>query len=376
MTIKDTTKKRKGKKGDKAKKVKVELPKTNRPRNESEILDKLFEFFSNPKTEPSEDDLEVKFYNTKIKALPLNSKGERYNGVNVAVLLATQDERDINVPVFSTFKQAQTLIAKNKNLPEPSDSFDPEKPMKGVRMEASVIYFLAKYMHNDEEIEQEEFEEATEGMTFQEMRENGYSYSKNIIPYNVFPIERVKDLLTQEYLDSIPLFKQQQRLDKDRRMNPKFEDEYFVEQTQLIINAMGVEVIEKDIGQAYYSVLSDTITIPPRHRFSSDAAYYSVVRHELTHATGHPSRLNRKLGYPSDSIEYSREELTAEYATMLSCIELNGGRTFHAHAKYLSGWASMFKDKKKALLSICSDAKEAQQYISDKVSAYLENLEK
>ncbi len=357
----------------KGKKVKVELPEKKRPTTEAEILDKLFEFFSNPKTESSEDDLDVKFYNTRIKALPLKWNGERYNGSNIAILLATQDERDINVPVFATFKQAQAIIAKNNNLPETSDDFDPTKPMKGVRMEATVFYFLETYWKDNEEITKEEFEEETAGMTFAEMRKHGYSYLKRNLPYNIFPIERVKHLLTPEYLESIPLFQKHDELDKLNRMKPELEDQFFVEQTQLIIKAMGVKVIEKDIGQAYYSVYSDEIVIPPRHRFSSDAAWHSVVRHELGHATAHPSRLDRKtIGYPSDSENYAREELIVEYATMLSCIELNNGRTFHAHARYLSGWASVFKDKKVALLSICNQAKEVQQYISDRVQEYLE----
>ncbi len=40
--------------------------------------------------------------------------------------------------------------------------------------------------------------------------------------------------------------------------------------------------------------MADEVVIPPRHRFNSDIAYFSVIRHELTHATGSVKRLDRE----------------------------------------------------------------------------------
>ena len=55
--------------------------------------------------------------------------------------------------------------------------------------------------------------------------------------------------------------------------------------------------------------------MPERETFDSEAAYYATLLHEMTHSTGHESRLARP-GVPNPirygSHEYSQEELVAE----------------------------------------------------------------
>ena len=54
--------------------------------------------------------------------------------------------------------------------------------------------------------------------------------------------------------------------------------------------------------------------------------YYAVAFHELTHSTGHESRLNR-AGVASSrlatfgSVDYSREELVADMGSAFLCAE-------------------------------------------------------
>ncbi|MGB5996267.1 MAG: hypothetical protein WBG31_03065, partial [Marinomonas sp.] len=60
-------------------------------------------------------------------------------------------------------------------------------------------------------------------------------------------------------------------------------------------------------------------------------------------------------------------------ATLFMCLE-EGLETFNAHAQYLESWASHFADKKKVLLSVCKQAREAQKYITDKVIEHKERL--
>jgi antirestriction protein ArdC len=66
---------------------------------------------------------------------------------------------------------------------------------------------------------------------------------------------------------------------------------------------------------AYYSSKDDVIRIPAPSTFHSQEDYYHSLYHEMTHAAGHSSRLNRegitqqaKFG----SERYSHEELIAE----------------------------------------------------------------
>ena len=59
-------------------------------------------------------------------------------------------------------------------------------------------------------------------------------------------------------------------------------------------------------ARAWYRPANDTIGMPSRQAFGSAEEYYSTLFHELTHSTGHPSRIT----FGSDS--YSKEELIAE----------------------------------------------------------------
>jgi len=67
--------------------------------------------------------------------------------------------------------------------------------------------------------------------------------------------------------------------------------------------------------QAFYTPATDTLHMPSPACFASSETYFATLFHELTHAVGHPSRLNRKtltdlclFGDPT----YAKEELVAE----------------------------------------------------------------
>jgi len=64
-------------------------------------------------------------------------------------------------------------------------------------------------------------------------------------------------------------------------------------------------------SKAFYSSLSDRVTMPPRELFTSAEEYYATLLHELTHSTGHPKRLARETiteAAPFGSAVYSKEE--------------------------------------------------------------------
>ncbi|TEW53559.1 DUF1738 domain-containing protein [Psychromonas sp. RZ22] len=335
---------------------------------QKQILDRLFDYFSKPKGEKptSDSDVEVSFYRSALKKLPLNFHNNEYNGVNIIMLLQEGESNATKVPIYSTFKQASDLLEQHKDqLPPKSETFDPDKPLKGMTLDAQVVKYLETYKKDGELISKSVFEKETRGMSFNEMRENGYQKRKGLKPYKVFAIEKIKHLLPESFIEERDYFARQEELE-NKKMSPEMEDVEFVEKAQLIIDAMGVPVVEKNQDRAFYSPKDDCITIPPRNKFKSDKAYFAVILHELSHSTGHPCRLNRKQNNASNSKAYFSEELIAETSTMFICLD-EGLETFNAHASYLEGYASQFKDQKKALLSICKQAKEAQNYISRKV---------
>ena len=59
---------------------------------------------------------------------------------------------------------------------------------------------------------------------------------------------------------------------------------------------MEVEILTDGGDRAYYSPSQDKIHLPSPGSFTSEYAFNATALHELSHATGHPSRLDRDMG--------------------------------------------------------------------------------
>jgi antirestriction protein ArdC len=120
-------------------------------------------------------------------------------------------------------------------------------------------------------------------------------------------------------------------------------------------------------NRAYYSVSLDYIQLPHQHTFNSIEEYYSTYFHELTHATGHSSRLSRKsILEPSyfGSHEYSKEELVAEMGAAFLCGHAGiENKTIENSAAYIQGWLRELKNDKTLLIHAAAQAQKATDYI-------------
>ena len=94
--------------------------------------------------------------------------------------------------------------------------------------------------------------------------------------------------------------------------------------------------------QASYRPSTDTVSMPAFARFQSPEDYHLTLFHELIHAAGHISRLNRKGVMESDGFKgkvYSHEELIAEMGAAFLGMEADIVRDQHEQsAAYLKGW--------------------------------------
>jgi antirestriction protein ArdC len=121
---------------------------------------------------------------------------------------------------------------------------------------------------------------------------------------------------------------------------------------------------------AWYRPSADTVGMPARGLFSSAEEYYSTLFHELTHSTGHASRIGREgieriEAFGSDS--YSREELVAEMgAAMLCGVTGIAPSTLQNSASYLKTWIERLKSDSRLLVSAASAAQKASDYILGK----------
>lgn len=117
--------------------------------------------------------------------------------------------------------------------------------------------------------------------------------------------------------------------------------------------------------RAYYSPGLDYLNMPKAESFTSPAYYYSVLFHELTHATGHPSRLNRNLSGAFGSADYAREELTAEMgaAFLGASAGLKDPQLFENSTAYIQNWLNALRNDKKLVISAGSKASKAAALI-------------
>jgi len=117
-------------------------------------------------------------------------------------------------------------------------------------------------------------------------------------------------------------------------------------------------------NEAYYEPSIDRITIPPAALFNGYDHYYATLAHELSHWTGHGSRLARDLKNRFGSEAYAAEELVAELSAAILGAEL-GLPVAHldSHASYIAHWLELLKSDDRAILTAAAKAEEAAAFL-------------
>jgi len=119
---------------------------------------------------------------------------------------------------------------------------------------------------------------------------------------------------------------------------------------------------------AHFNISRDHVQMPNRETFNSAGGYYATLFHEFAHSTGIKSRCDRaelqaRTGFGSE--EYSKEELTAEFAAAFLCAETgcsNEERIFNSVA-YIQGWISKLKNDKQMAVQAAQRAQKAADFI-------------
>lgn len=136
---------------------------------------------------------------------------------------------------------------------------------------------------------------------------------------------------------------------------------------EAVITASGVEF---RIGgsEAYYAPHPDFVQVPPQPAFFVPVNYYRTALHELTHATGHASRLGRTLTGAFGSKDYAREELVAEMGSAFLCASLGIAPTVR-HADYLASWLDVLREDNRAIFRAASMASKAADWLLARYAA-------
>lgn len=123
-------------------------------------------------------------------------------------------------------------------------------------------------------------------------------------------------------------------------------------------------VLRHQGDEAYYEPVADRVTMPPAHLFSGFDHYYATLAHELSHWTGHASRLDRNLKNRFGSATYAAEELIAELSSAMLGAELGLPVThLDSHASYIEHWLKLLKQDDRAILTAAAKAEEASSLL-------------
>lgn len=119
-----------------------------------------------------------------------------------------------------------------------------------------------------------------------------------------------------------------------------------------IASNIGVLVKNQAINTAHYNLDDDCIYMPKLSQLTSSYEHYlKTFFHELTHATGHKSRLNRNLeNYGLDYDLHSTEELIAELGSIILAKYFNVNvdeKLYKNSLIYIKSWLSPIEDNKK-----------------------------
>jgi antirestriction protein ArdC len=138
--------------------------------------------------------------------------------------------------------------------------------------------------------------------------------------------------------------------------------------------------IKHEGSRAFYMPVKDSVTMPPKERFKSEANYYSTLFHELVHSTMHKSRLHRKAPKKILATDhYAFEELVAELGASFLNSEAN--ILYHnigSSAAYLEGYQKSIlgamENDNKFIFKASAYAQKAGDYILNGKSYREESL--
>lgn len=180
-------------------------------------------------------------------------------------------------------------------------------------------------------------------------------------PFMVFNVEQFEGL----NLPKIPEIEQ-----PDHKWTP-------VERAENLLKASKANISnELTCLVPHYSPLADKITIPLPNQYHDAENYYSTALHELSHWTGHSSRLNRDFAKDKHTQKYAREELRAEIGSAMVNMMLGIAPKISENNKaYIKGWIAHLKEEPKEILRACGDAEKISDYIMNFDPEYVKTKE-
>ena len=148
---------------------------------------------------------------------------------------------------------------------------------------------------------------------------------------------------------------------------PKQHTPFEVAQSgERILVGSGAKIAHDRADGAFYDRVGDAIHLPPKQAFKDAPGYYGTALHELAHWSGHPSRLNRATlndSYRFGDVNYAKEELRAELASVFLGAERGIPHDPAQHAAYVGSWIKALKEDKNEIFRASHDASAAADFL-------------
>jgi antirestriction protein ArdC len=247
--------------------------------------------------------------------IPIRHNGVAYRGVNVLLLWIEDMRKGFRSPKWMTYHQSQLLGGQVR---------------QGER--GSMVVF-------------------TRPLEVTQTDEAGAEVEKNIRllrRYIVFNVEQIDGLPVECCPQPAP---------------PRPVDER-IEAADSFVKATCATVLHGG-DRAFYAPSRDTVQMPPFERFTDKEAYYGTLLHELTHWTGHDSRLKREFGKMFGDRAYANEELVAELGAAFLCATLGITPEIREdRAAYIGDWLAILKEDNRAIFRAAAHAQRAADFLS------------
>jgi len=247
-------------------------------------------------------------------ALPNNaSTGRRYSGINVLILWGAVIEHGFPAQSWLTFRQALSLGGNVR---------------KGEH--GTTVVYADRFVPDDEKKRAREVDEEAQAIPF----------LKRFTVFNLAQCEGLPEDLAV--------------------VAPPPEPGLIEPTVEALIKATAIDF---RIGgnRAFYAPDADYVQVPPPQAYFEAINWHRTALHELGHASGHVSRLNRDLSGSFGSKKYAFEELI-EMNAAFCCASLGIVPTVR-HADYIGSWLEVLREDNRAIVRAASQASKAADYL-------------
>jgi antirestriction protein ArdC len=248
-------------------------------------------------------------------AIPRNASTDRqYSGINILILWGAAIERGFTGQSWLTFRQALSLGGHVR---------------KGER--GTTVVYADRFVPKDEKLRAREDGEEAQAIPF----------LKRFTVFNTDQCEKLPDNIATA------------------RPPPQLG---MIEPTvEALIKASGITF---HIGgdRAFYAPAEDYVQVPPPQAYFEPINWHRTALHELGHATGHRSRLNRDQSGSYGTKKYAFEEMVAELCAAFGCASLGIVPTVR-HADYVGAWLEILREDNRAIVRAASQASKAADYL-------------